>query len=102
MLNSTVSSSCIQVGITNDLMIESQENFIITLRQGAIEVEFVNDTATIAVIDNDRKIQIIIEHLCATINILYFSLVNAYCSAHMLVISGNNKLEHTYLVISIH
>ena len=86
------SSDCIQIGITNDKFIEITENFIFRLIQ-RIEVEFVNDIATIGIIDYSN--------FYASFGLLYFSQVNA-CLAHMVVRAENIKLKCTCLIISAH
>ena len=60
-LTSSTTSDCISIDIIDDAVIESNEHFTITLVQGSIEVAFVNDTATIVIIDNDGKTCIDVE-----------------------------------------
>ena len=55
-LTSSSSPNCISFSITDDEIIESTEYFSVTLVQGSMEVQFVNETATIVIIDNDSKI----------------------------------------------
>ena len=62
VLTSSVRSDCNSFGVIDDNNTESIENFTITLEQGSSEVEFINDTATILVIDNDGKTSICVEY----------------------------------------
>ena len=55
-LTSSSSPNCISFSITDDEIIESTEYFSVTLVQGSMEVQFVYETATIVIIDNDSKI----------------------------------------------
>ena len=52
---SSVITNCISFAITDDNIIERTEIFTFTLMQGNFEVEFVNNTATIVINDNDSK-----------------------------------------------
>ena len=54
-LTSVARFNCITFNIIDDNFTEGTENFTIALVQGRMDVEFVNVTATIVVIDNDGK-----------------------------------------------
>ena len=54
-MSSTVTSDCVELGISVDTVIESTAFFNFMLLPGDIEVEFENDTATIVLMDNDSK-----------------------------------------------
>ena len=58
-LTSSVITNCILFGITDDNIIERTEVFTITLMQGNFEVEFVNNSASIVINDNESKTCII-------------------------------------------
>ena len=53
---SSTRPGCIIFNITDDDIIERTEYFSIMFVQGSMEVQFINDRATIVIIDNDSKI----------------------------------------------
>ena len=55
VLTSSATSDCISLNSVDDDFIETTEYFDIKLVQGSTEVRFVNDTASIGIIDDDCK-----------------------------------------------
>ena len=71
-LTSSAPFLCISFGIIDDDIVESAEYFNITLVQSSIDVEFLNDAASIVINDNDRKTCIDVEILLCKISYSFY------------------------------
>ena len=74
-LNSSVSTDCFSFGINDDTIIESVEYLTIILVQRNREVEFVDNTTTVVIMDDDSKTCIDLDSQFGILQYLSYKLV---------------------------